>query len=368
MYLSTDTLMNDSIYYGATTATNCESMLRTPILIQLNDTTAPTTANANQLFCTVDMPTVGDIQVDQNNVNWYDAETGGNLLASTTPLTNGNYYASQQGSICESSMRLMVSVTIEDTVAPTTLMATQSFCLEDMPTLNDVQVNQTNINWYDAASGGNLLLTNTPLMNGATYHAALVTSNGCESSQRLAVQVNVNDAPTPSTNNANQEFCASDMPSLLDIQINQTNVNWYDAATGGNLLLNSTALSDGTSYYASITVGNCESSTRLMINVSLTDTVAPTTNNANQEFCAEDAPTIADIQINESPVNWYNVANGGSALASTDALTTSTYYAALIVDNCESSTRLTVNVTVNDTTAPTTLIATQDFCQIDNQL
>ena len=234
------------------------------------------------------------------------------------------------------------------------------------PTLADIQVNQTNITWYDAATNGNILAPNTALIDGATYHAAQIASNGCESSQRLAVTVNVANTPTPTTNNINQEFCATDAPTISDIQVNENNVSWYDAATGGSLLTNTTVLMDGTSYFGTIISGNCESSTRLMINVSLTDTVAPTTNNANQEFCAEDAPTIADIQVNESPVNWYNVANGGSALANTDALTTSTYYAALIVGNCESSTRLTVDVTVNDTTAPTTLMATQDFCQIDN--
>ncbi|MDX1445477.1 gliding motility-associated C-terminal domain-containing protein [Lishizhenia sp.] len=363
-YSATDTLMDLTTYYGATQATNCESAVRTAITITLNDTTAPTTANANQIFCTVDNPTVADIQVDQPNVNWYDAPMGGNLLATTDALMDGSYYAAQQGSECESSMRLEVVVTVNDTTAPTTLNANQDFCLVDMPTLDDVQVNQSNIVWYDAATNGNALAGNTALSDGATYYAAQVGAF-CESSVRLAITVNVNDASTPTTLNADQEFCQSDNPVIANIQVNQSNINWYDASTGGNQLANSDPLMDGVSYYAALVGINCESAVRLQINVTVTDTVAPTTTDANQEFCAVDMPTVADIQVNETGVNWYLSASGGTALNATDALATNTYYGALIVGNCESSSRLMVNVTVNDTTAPTTLMANQSFCQID---
>ncbi|SFT81042.1 gliding motility-associated C-terminal domain-containing protein [Lishizhenia tianjinensis] len=363
-YNATDTLMHNTTYYGATQATNCESATRTAVSVILNDTTAPTTSNTNQIFCVVDNPTIADIQVDQTNINWYDAPVGGNLLATTDALIDGSYYAAQQGTVCESSMRLEISVTVNDTTAPTTLMANQNFCLVDMPTLNDIQVNQPNIVWYDAATNGNALAGTTALSDGATYYAAQV-GTFCESSTRLAVTVNVNDASTPTTLNANQEFCAADMPTVGNLQVNQTNINWYDAATGGNQLANSDALVDGMSYYAALVGMNCESSVRLEINVTITDTVAPTTSNTNQEFCAVDAATVADLQVNETGVVWYLTPTGGSALNATDLLVTDTYYGALIVGNCESSSRLMVNVTVNDTTAPTTLMATQTFCTVD---
>ena len=49
-----------------------------------------------------------------NNIKWYDASTGGSLLASSTSLVNGNHYYASQSSVlgCESSTRLDVTVII----------------------------------------------------------------------------------------------------------------------------------------------------------------------------------------------------------------------------------------------------------------
>ncbi|WP_286749602.1 T9SS type A sorting domain-containing protein, partial [Flavobacterium sp. 40-81] len=48
---------------------------------------------------------------------------------------------------------------------------------------------------------------------------------------------------------------------------------------------------------------------------------------------------------------WYNVPTGGTAMASTDALATGTYYVTQTISGCE-STRLSVSVTVNVTPQP----------------
>src|SRR5690606_1382106 len=46
-------------------------------------------------------------------IKWYDAATGGNLLAETDPLINAtDYFASQTVNGCESTNRLQVSVSI----------------------------------------------------------------------------------------------------------------------------------------------------------------------------------------------------------------------------------------------------------------
>lgn len=63
-------------------------------------------------------------------------------------------------------------------------------------TLADFEVEGENIIWYDAAEGGNVLPSTTPIVSGVTYHASQ-TINGCESIARLAVTAGEDlDVPT----------------------------------------------------------------------------------------------------------------------------------------------------------------------------
>jgi hypothetical protein len=73
-------------------------------------TAAPTGATA-QNFCPG--ATVNNLGATGTAIKWYDAATGGNLLAATTALVNGTiYYASQTVSGTESTQRLPVTATI----------------------------------------------------------------------------------------------------------------------------------------------------------------------------------------------------------------------------------------------------------------
>jgi hypothetical protein len=73
--------------------------------------TAPTASG--QSFCSSASPTVADLTVTSGSlIQWYDASTNGNLIASGTSLTTGTYYASQTVSGCESTTRTSVAVTI----------------------------------------------------------------------------------------------------------------------------------------------------------------------------------------------------------------------------------------------------------------
>lgn len=70
----------------------------------------------------------------------------------------------------------------------------------------------TNIKWYDAASGGNLLASTTPLVNGNHYYASQ-TVNGVESSARLDITAIVNPPPQGSLS-ANGPLCATGTGTL----------------------------------------------------------------------------------------------------------------------------------------------------------
>ncbi|KGO90296.1 Ig-like domain-containing protein, partial [Flavobacterium subsaxonicum] len=322
--------------------------------------------DATQDFCLADAPTVADLQVNEMGVTFYTTATGGTSIASTTTLVDGTtYYASLTLGTCESATRLAITVTVGNAATPTTTDATQDFCLADAPTVAYLQVNETGVIFYTAATGGTVVSSTTALVDGTTYYASL-TVGTCESATRLAITVTVGNAATPTTTDATQDFCLANAPTVADLQVNETGVTFYTAETGGTAVPAITALVDGTTYYASLTVGSCESATRLAITVTVGNAATPTTTDATQDFCLADAPTVADLQVNETGVTFYTAATGGTAISPTTALVNgTTYYASLTVGTCESAIRLAITVTVGNAATPTTTDTTQDFCLAD---
>lgn len=352
MLTSATVLVDQMVYYAAIfdQATGCESSQRLAVTININDTNPPTTTNASQTFCATNNPTIADIQVNETDVVWYAMETGGTALDLTTTLTNGTtYYASQIDPTtgCESTTRISVAITIGNPATPTTTSNTQTFCVANQPTVAGIQVNETNILWYNAATGGTLIDATTALIDGMTYYAVAVDPvTSCESAVRLAVTVNINDAGTPTTSDDTQDFCQSQQPTIADLQVNEPNVVFFDAATGGTQLSADTALTNATTYYASFDAATgCASSVRLAISVGIINIPTPTTNDASQEFCQLDHPTVADIQVNE-PVIFYDAATGGNVVAPTTPLTAGVYYATMVnlALGCESDVRLAITV------------------------
>ncbi|MFY0483970.1 T9SS type B sorting domain-containing protein [Flavobacterium sp. PLA-1-15] len=168
-------------------ALGCISPATTAILIPFTDFTPLPTANS-QTFCIQDNATLADVIANGQDIKWYDTQIGGNLLLATTLLTDGTYYASQTIDGCESD-RLSVLITIINTPAPTAL-SPQTFCIAHSPTLSNLIVNGTAVQFYDSLVNGNLLPNSTLLVDGTTYYVSQ-TLNGCESVQRLPIDVAV---------------------------------------------------------------------------------------------------------------------------------------------------------------------------------
>ena len=181
------------------------------------------------------------------------------MVTAGTALVDGTtYYATVGG--CESDTRRAVAVSVGDIAAPTAT-SPQSFCSINSPTIDDIAIIGTNIIWYTAASGGSVVTAGTALVDGTTYYASQ-TVGGCESDTRRAVAVSVGDIAAP-TATSPQSFCSINSPTIDDIAITGTNIIWYTAASGGSVVTAGTALVDGTTYYASQTVGGCTGTNRL---------------------------------------------------------------------------------------------------------
>ena len=142
-----------------------------------------------------------------------------------------------------------------------------------------------------------------------------------------------------------QSFCNS--ATVANLTAAGTSLQWYAAATGGAPLASSTALST-TTYYVSQTLSGCVSE-RMPVNVTITVSPAPVA--VNQSFC--DSATVANLNISGTAPKWYSAATGGTALASTTALSAGTYYVSQTLSGCESP-RTAVTVAIHNTAAPTT--------------
>jgi hypothetical protein len=157
--------------------------------------------------------------------------------------------------------------------------------------------------------------------------------------------------PAP-TGNATQTFCGSPtVANLVAVGATGATIKWYDAATLGTELPSTTALVSGTTYYASQTIGTCESSTRLAVAVTVTATAATPTGAASQTFCNTDNDDLADLVVSGTNLVWYDAATGGNVLPTTTLLTATTYYVASVNGTCESS-RLAITTTLDCSPAP----------------
>ena len=114
-------------------------------------------------------------------------------------------------------------------------------------------------------SNGTGIFTN---LNPGTYEV-IALANGCISAA-FAFTINAQPTtPSAPVGSFKQYFCSTSAKTIGDINVTGTNIKWYDATTSGTLLNPSDLLIDGAHYYATQTVGLCESISYLDVLVYL---------------------------------------------------------------------------------------------------
>lgn len=339
---NTTPLQNGATYYASQTINGCESD-RTAVLIHIQNTLAPT-GNANQPFCSSQNPTIANIQITGTSVKWYDALTNGSLLAGTTNLVNGKtYYASQTINNCEGP-RFGITVSVVNTPSAPTANATQSFCKNENATLNTIQISGQNIKWFDTAMSASTLPSTTLLENNRTYYASQTV--GCES-DRTPVLVHVYDTTLPTGNNS-QLFCIDENATIANLAVTGTSLKWYDSATNGTILPNTTLLQNKI-YYATQTLNNCESE-RFAVTVKIQDTQNPIADSP-QTFCIQQKAKISDINISGENIKWFESPTSSISLPESILLENGiTYYASETINDCESE-RIPIIINILEATA-----------------
>lgn len=115
---TTPILTNTTTYYVDATLNGCTTPTRTAVILTVQKTPIPSTANATQRFCDIENATITDLQIMGTDLLWYDSASGGTPLNQTDQLVTATYYASQTINTCESPTRLPVNVIIDETVVP----------------------------------------------------------------------------------------------------------------------------------------------------------------------------------------------------------------------------------------------------------
>ncbi|MEZ4888692.1 MAG: gliding motility-associated C-terminal domain-containing protein [Chitinophagales bacterium] len=220
-------------------------------------TVNPPTGIVNNEYCEDETPTPISVLAASSGfeIRWYDAEIGGNLLATGetfTPSMAGTYYAEMVDMTAECvSERVAVTLTAINcdcpTVNPPIGATNNQYCEDEIPTAISVLAAPTGfeIRWYDEATGGNLLATVEsfiPSMAG-TYYAEMVDLTTDCVSERVAVTLTaINcttctppDAPIP-VSPQTAVTCSGEPVEFELTALANTLIQWYDAPTNGNLL------------------------------------------------------------------------------------------------------------------------------------
>jgi gliding motility-associated-like protein len=287
---------------------SCDDELVTVSIIinPLPNTGIPTSETycENDLAANSPLDLFGQLSGEDSGGTWTDDDTSGALNISDvdlTLLTIGSYnftYTITDSNGCTNSST--VNITVEDAPESGTANAPVEFCIAEITTgqtydLFDLLTgaDQTGT-WNDDDTSGALSINNVTLdgLASGTYNFTYdVDAIGSCDDVDVTVSIIINDTPAP-TASASQEFC--DTATVDDLIATGSTIQWYDAATDGNLLANTTDLVDAQIYYATQTdaTTGCESSIRTAVTAIIYLSPNPGNPNSTAIVACNDSSTI----------------------------------------------------------------------------
>lgn len=268
-------------YYaeGIFTSTGCISPSRTPVTLTILPAPNVPTSNGDITICEtnpIQPITAIATSTTGNQVVWYDAPSGGNVVTNPSLSTIGTvtYYAASQNatSLCESLSRTAVTLSILQAPNAPSGDLTQTFCSSSNPTISNLIASGNNIQWFDSPNSTVALPPSLVLQNNTTYYASQ-TIDGCESIERLAILVSIQDIISPTFDFPNNlTFCSGDsVPSLPNTSNNGITGTWSPSS------INNT---QNGSYVFTPNAGSCANA--ISLQVIITPVENPTFDFGNQ--------------------------------------------------------------------------------------
>ncbi len=325
-------------YYAESSndTTGCTSLTRTAVTLEILAAPTAPVSGGDQSECESDpiqtLTATASVGAGET-VTWYDAATGGNVVADPSLSSVGSvtYYAESSNDTTGCTSLTRTAVTLEILAAPTAPVSggDQSECESDpIQTLTataSVGAGET-VTWYDAATGGNVVADpSLSSVGSVTYYAESSNdTTGCTSLTRTAVTLEILAAPTAPVSGGDQSECESDpiqtLTATASVGAGET-VTWYDAATGGNVVADPSLSSVGSvTYYAesSNDTTGCTSLTRTAVTLEILAAPTAPVSGGDQSECESDPiqtlTATASVGAGET-VTWYDAATGGNVVA-----------------------------------------------------
>lgn len=213
---------------------------------------------------------------------WYSTPTGGTPIATGTSFTSGAlptdtaFYveAVKTSQNCANPVRTKATVLIGAApVAPTVENATVTTCSSTSATLRATAPAGATFRWYAQPTGGTALFTGNPFITAAldssvVYYVEAVSTGGCVSTTRTAVQVNISQRPaTPGITPPSAAICAGGTATVTASSATpNVTFNWYltaalDSVIHTGATFTTPALNTTTTYFVVAANGQCVSAT-----------------------------------------------------------------------------------------------------------
>lgn len=243
------------------TFTTCQDQL--PTNVNLNVFSEGTNLNVYQW------------QESNDNVTWTDiaGETTDNYIPTITSTKYFRVKVAEDAANLANPFCFTVSEIFTVTVVPKPMAPTSNgdvdICSDDpIPALIVIPGTGEQINWFDAPTGGNLLLANstsfTPTAEGTYYTEAFVPNATCVSDTRTAVSFSVREIPIVADGSAT--FCEG-TSLTISAEIDSVDYLWNTGETNKTIQVNT-----GGTYTVTVTNAVGCSSTRTII---VTETLIP---------------------------------------------------------------------------------------------
>lgn len=322
-------------------------------------TEAPVPVLEPYVFCEIVTNTVADLDVTDQNLTWFNAETGGTAYSTTDVLDATNEYWAEttlQGGCTSDRARADITITPQ---AETPVPLTNTFCATAAPIIDNLQVDSeegATLIWYTSLTGSAYESTSLALSQDNEYWVTQTLVEGCESAR---VQVNftlVDVVPNPSP--LSNAFCIAngETPTVSDLSF-QTNsvlstgdILYFSDAEGTQALATNTNLETLRSpIYVQQTIANACFSEIVEVTFSLENRAsAPELNPVT--FCAQNNPTAQTLlealqeQVNSTLLLYTDESSTQLVALNTvlETLQTPLYASQTLVEGCESVERTEV--------------------------
>src|SRR4030095_590246 len=351
------------------TAGSCSS--QTIVSIIVNPRSAVPINAVNGSNCGPGTVSLSASSVAGTTIDWYDASTGGTLLGTgssfTTPSISATttFYAEARNTTagCISATRLPVTATV-NTIPNSPTPTPASRCGTGTVTLTATGTGT--IKWYSDAGLTIQVATGTSyttpsLSTSATYYLTITSAQGCVSTS-TSVTATINPFPAAPTGTPGSR-CGTGTVTLTATPGAGETVDWYNASTGGTLLLSGSnsfttpSISATTNYFAVArnTTTGCLSTSRTQVTATVNTIPAAPTTPVNGTRCGPGTVNLSASSAAGTTIDWYDASTGGTLLGTGSSFTTpsisatTTFYAEArnTTAGCISATRLPVTATVN---------------------